>query len=182
VTATHALAGRGRRRERLAGACGRLSRVDGEEDGKQYGDEDRTQAGPLVRAQPLIAVRDVAASSRWYGHLLGLDSLAPAGGAGVYDRLLSGGELVLQLRVWDEGQRQGQRPNLVGAAAAPHGHGVLLWFQLDDFDAAVERAQSLRADVIAETPPSPVIRHREMWIRDPDGYVVVIASSDGATT
>jgi hypothetical protein len=37
--------------------------------------------------------------------------------------------------VWDEEDHA----NLVGADAAPHGHGVLLWFEVDDFDAAVGR-------------------------------------------
>ena len=34
--------------------------------------------------------------------------------------------------------------------SAPVGHGVLVWFELDDFDAAVERARKLRATVVEE--------------------------------
>jgi hypothetical protein len=48
------------------------------------------------------------------------------------------GHLVLQLHAWDEEQH----PNLVNADAAPSGHGVLLWFEVDDFDAGVERARA----------------------------------------
>ncbi|MDP9000152.1 MAG: VOC family protein, partial [Myxococcota bacterium] len=70
-------------------------------------------------------------------------------------------------------------PNLQNADAAPHGHGVLLWFEVDDFEAAVKRARSLRAEVVAEPHVNPAPNHREMWLRDPDGYVVVIASPDG---
>ncbi len=55
----------------------------------------------------------------------------------------------------------------------------MLWFEVDDFDAAVERARSLHAEVIEEPYVNPAPAHREMWIRDPDGYVVVIASPDG---
>jgi catechol 2,3-dioxygenase-like lactoylglutathione lyase family enzyme len=127
------------------------------------------------RAEPLIAVRDVRASSRWYSRLLGLEHLAEHPHRDVYDRLLMNGVLVLQLHAWDEEEH----PNLVNADAARVGHGVLLWFELDDFDAAVRRARSLKATVIEEPHVNPAPQHREMWLRDPDGYVVVIASPDG---
>jgi len=37
---------------------------------------------------------------------------------------------------------RGNARNLVNAGAAPPGHGVLLWFQVD-FDSVVERARGL---------------------------------------
>jgi catechol 2,3-dioxygenase-like lactoylglutathione lyase family enzyme len=131
-----------------------------------------------VRPQPLIAVRDVMASTRWYSTLLGLRALGETEEdthGNVYNRLLSGQELVLQLHSWDDEQH----PNLVGEHAAKHGHGVLLWFEVADFDAAVKRAAGLAAEVVAEPHVNPGPRHREIWIRDLDGYVVVIASPDG---
>jgi catechol 2,3-dioxygenase-like lactoylglutathione lyase family enzyme len=128
-----------------------------------------------VRSQPLIAVRDVRASGRWYGQLLGADPLPEHAHRDVYDRLVHDGRLILQLHAWDEEDH----PNLVDADAAPPGHGVLLWFEVDDFDAAVERARSLRAQVVEEPHVNPAPGHREMWLRDPDGYLVVIAGPDG---
>jgi catechol 2,3-dioxygenase-like lactoylglutathione lyase family enzyme len=133
------------------------------------------KTGTSVRAQPLIAVRDVRASSRWYQELLGLQTLGEHAHRDFYDRLLCGGHLLLQLHRWDDEDH----PNLTDADAAPHGHGVLLWFELDDFDAAVARARALRAEVVEEPHVNPAPRHREMWIRDPDGYLVVLASPDG---
>jgi hypothetical protein len=56
---------------------------------------------------------------------------------------------------------------------------VLLWFQVNDFDSAVERARRLKAEVIEEPHINPAPEHREMWLRDCDGYVVVLASPDG---
>jgi hypothetical protein len=47
-----------------------------------------------MRPQPLIAVTDVEASSRWYQRLLDCQS---AHGGAVYERLDSNGVLVLQL-------------------------------------------------------------------------------------
>ena len=138
----------------------------------------RHAPGNAVRVQPLIAVRDVVASSRWYAKLLGLErtsELTASDHADVYDRLLSSGALVLQLHAWDEENH----PNLVGAKGKAPGHGVLLWFEVDDFDAAVERAKALRAKVVLAPHVNETPRHREMWLEDADGYVVVLASPDG---
>lgn len=128
-----------------------------------------------VQSEPLIAVRDVRASSHWYQQLLGFDSLPEHKHRDVYDRLCCAGQLVLQLHAWN----QDNHPNLVNAGAAPVGHGVLLWFEVDDFDSVVERARSLHAEVIQPPHFNPRPKHREVWLRDPDGYVVVIASPDG---
>ena len=99
-----------------------------------------------VRAQPLIAVRDVISSSRWYCTLLAGESLG--GGSDhddVYDRVYCGEQLVLQLHSWDDEEH----PNLISADVPP-GHGLLLWFELDDFDAAVARARELEAEVLED--------------------------------
>jgi catechol 2,3-dioxygenase-like lactoylglutathione lyase family enzyme len=131
-----------------------------------------------VRSQPLIAVRNVPASSRWYSRLLGAERTSESmhsDHAHLYDRLLCGGSLVLQLHAWDAEDH----PNLVNAKEARPGHGVLLWFEVDDFDAAVKRVRALRATVLLKPHVNPAPGHREIWIRDPDGYVVVIASPDG---
>src|SRR5579863_6055944 len=131
-----------------------------------------------VRPQPLIAVRDVRASSRWYAQLLGAERTSESmvsDHAHLYDRLLCGGSLVLQLHAWDAEDH----PNLVHAEEARPGHGVLVWFEVDDFDAAVKRVRALRAKVLLKPHVNPAPGHREIWIQDPDGYVVVIASPDG---
>ena len=128
-----------------------------------------------MQAQPLIAVRDVRASSRWYAELLAAGSLAEHKHRDLYDRILCGGEIVLQLHAWDAEEH----PNLVKRDAAPVAHGVVLWFQVEDFEAAVERARRLGAEIIAGPMFNPAPRHMELWLRDRDGYVLVIASPDG---
>ena len=129
----------------------------------------------MCEAQPLIAVRDVRASSRWYGELLAADTLPDHSHRDVYDRIFRSGRLLLQLHAWDVEDH----PGLTNPSAAPAGHGVVLWFQLDDFDSAVARARSLGAEIIEEPHVNPAPQHKEMWLRDPDGYVVVICSPDG---
>ena len=128
-----------------------------------------------VESQPLIAVRDVRASSVWYAELLGADTLPDHPHREMYDRIWRSGRLLLQLHAWDAEAH----PNLVNADAAPPGHGVVLWFQVDDFDLAVERVRRLGAEIIEEPHFNPAPQHREIWLRDHDGYVVVVASPDG---
>src|SRR5262249_28858943 len=59
-----------------------------------------------VEAQPLIAVRNVRASSRWYAELLGADSLPEHSHRDLYERISHSGQLILQLHAWDEDQRR----------------------------------------------------------------------------
>jgi catechol 2,3-dioxygenase-like lactoylglutathione lyase family enzyme len=132
----------------------------------------------MVRAQPLIAVKDVRASSQWYRELLGAGSLPEHSHRDVYDRVQCAGQLILQLHAWDEEDH----PNLTNADAARPGHGVLLWFEVSNFDEVVKRAGALHAQVILESHVNPRPHHREIWLRDLDGYVVVIASLDGEAT
>jgi catechol 2,3-dioxygenase-like lactoylglutathione lyase family enzyme len=132
-----------------------------------------------MRPQPLIAVTDVEASSRWYQHLLGCQS---AHGGPQYERLVAGDTLILQLHSFEVEHHHGR---IADPADKPYGNGVLLWFEIDDFDAAMTRVAGLNAQVIMpkhRNPPSgdggP--NHWECWLRDPDGYTVVLASPDGS--
>ena len=139
----------------------------------------RAPAKPAsVRPQPLIAVHDVRASSRWYARLLDAERTSEtmsSDHAHIYDRVLCRGSLVLQIHAWDEEDH----PNLVNAGEARPGHGVILWFEVDDLDATVKRARAIRAKVLMKPFVNPAPAHREMWLRDPDGYVVVVCSPDG---
>jgi catechol 2,3-dioxygenase-like lactoylglutathione lyase family enzyme len=132
-----------------------------------------------VHPQPLIAVSDVEASSRWYQRLLGCQS---AHGGSEYERLTFEGELILQLHAWNVEHHHGP---IGDPEARPYGNGVLLWFEVEDFDAAVERAGELGAELVLPPHRNPPEgepggpAHREIWLRDPDGYAVVLASPDG---
>jgi catechol 2,3-dioxygenase-like lactoylglutathione lyase family enzyme len=131
-----------------------------------------------VKPQLLIAVRDVRASAAWYAQLLGAlrdSERYRSDHAHLYDRLYCGKDLVLQLHAWDEEDH----PNLVNPDEARPGHGVLVWFEVPDFDAAVKRARALRAKVLLNPHVNPAPNHREIWLHDLDGYVVVLASPDG---
>lgn len=133
---------------------------------------------PAVAPQPLIAVRDVRASRQWYAAVVGLDGLPEHPHRDFYDALSASGQTVLQLHAWDEEDH----PNLVNREAAPPGHGVVLWFVVADFEAAVARARRVGAEVVEDAHINPAPSQWEIWLRDPDGYVVVVAGPPGAAS
>lgn len=102
--------------------------------------------------------------------------LASAHGGAEYERLEDAGRLVLQLHRWDVDHHHGP---LGDPEDRPYGNGVAIWFEVDDLVAAVARAHSLGAQVVREVHVNPNAGHRELWLHDLDGYLVVLASHDG---
>ncbi|MEA2265937.1 MAG: hypothetical protein QOE27_1520 [Solirubrobacteraceae bacterium] len=130
------------------------------------------QAG-AVRAQPLIAVAAVGRSRCWYQRVLGAVS---GHGGDEYEQILVDGELVLQLHSLEVGHHHGR----LGDPEAGLGNGVLLWFAVADFDRAVSRVREAGAEIVTDVHVNPNAGQREIWLRDPDGYGVVLAEARGA--
>jgi hypothetical protein len=122
-----------------------------------------------MQLAPLICVHDVQASSTWYQRLLGCSS---GHGGDEYERLVASSRLVLQLHRWDVEHEHGP---LGDPSLRPYGNGVLLWFELDDFDDAVSRALDLKVETLKARYLSEN-GNWEYWLRDPDGYTVVLTS------
>ena len=123
---------------------------------------------------PMITCTSVRASSEWYQRVLGLVS---AHGGDEYEMLTVGehGPLVLQLHELDAHEH--------GHLARPDrplgGNGVALWFETADFVAAAERVHGTDAVVLEDVHVNQLAHHLEIWLRDPDGYVVVLSSPYG---
>lgn len=121
-------------------------------------------------------------SKRAAGGINQLFGCESAHGGPEYERLIADGQLVVQLHNWDVEHDHGA---IGDPDIRPYGNGVLVWFEVDDFDAAVARVSRAGADVVlaphrnppAGEPGGPA--HREIWVRDLDRYTVVLASPDG---
>jgi len=118
--------------------------------------------------QPLVVVRNVRASSRFYQQVLGAES---GHGGDEYEQIVVDGELLLQLHRIDVEDHHGP----LADPDQPLGNGVLLWFEVDDFEAAVKRVRATGAEVVTDVHTNPRALQQEIWVRDPDGYLVVVA-------
>ena len=123
---------------------------------------------PTTWPQPLIVVRDVPASSRFYTAVLGAYS---GHGGEEYEQVVSEGEIVLQIHHIDVEDHHGP----LATPDVPLGNGTLLWFEVADFEAAVARARDIGAEVERDVHVNPNAKQQEIWLRDPDRYSVVVA-------
>ena len=116
----------------------------------------------------MLVVTDVAAASRWYQDVLGLTS---GHGGDEYEMLLFDGQLVLQLHATDAHEHP-----LLGT---PPSSGIAVWFGDADLDAVLARIAAAGVDIAAGPLVNPNAQHREVWLRDPDGHLVVVSSPYG---
>lgn len=124
-----------------------------------------------MKIEPLITVKDVAASSQFYQKLLGCES---AHGGDEYEMLTLEGKLLLQLHRQDAHEHPG-----LWNAESPVGNGMILWFRTHDFDESVSKIRDLNPEIVTEPHINPNAQQHEIWLRDPDGYLVVISDNIG---
>ena len=124
------------------------------------------------RTWTIIAVADVARSLRWYQTLFGQTPTPPA--HDYFGQVLDDdGTVLLCLHAWGTHEH----PTLSNPERATPGHGLLLFFRVDDFDAAAARARSLVGALELEPEVNPATRTREIALRDPDGYYVMLSAT-----
>lgn len=124
----------------------------------------------IMKLRPMLQVRDVAASSKWYQTTIGLRS---GHGGDEFEMLFVGDDFVLQLHRLDAHEHGLLQPNPDG----PRGAGVSLWFETaerDAFDSLIGRARIAGATIAEEPSWNPLAHHHEATLIDPDGYVVIV--------
>jgi catechol 2,3-dioxygenase-like lactoylglutathione lyase family enzyme len=132
---------------------------------------------------PMLTCTSVPASSHWYQKVLGLVSVH---GGDEYDQLATvgpdGPTTVLQLH------RRGTRehPFLSDSAKPLGGNGIAVWFETTGYRGVLQTMRDATAGgvdvtVLEDDHVNPTANHRELWLRDPDGYLVVVSSPYGDT-
>lgn len=130
----------------------------------------------MKRTWPIIAVDNVQASSRWYRQLLGCTNNHP--GKESFDQLLAAdGTVLLCLHAWAKDDDH-SHPPLADPGAAKPGHGLLLYFCVDDFDEALKRGREMGVELAEEPSHNPHARAMEFSLRDLDGYYITISDFD----
>jgi hypothetical protein len=56
------------------------------------------------------------------------------------------------------------------------GNGLLLFFRVDDFEMALQRARTLVSRIDEEPHVNPATGTKEFALRDPDGYYVMVSA------
>ncbi|MGH8137814.1 MAG: VOC family protein [Steroidobacteraceae bacterium] len=125
----------------------------------------------MKRTWTIIGVRDVRVSFKWYQSLFGQPETAPA--HDYFGQIRdSDGTVLLCLHQWGEHEH----PSLTSPDKAPPGNGLLLFFRVDDFDMALQRARALVSRLDEEPHVNPSTGTREFSLRDPEGYYVTISA------
>jgi catechol 2,3-dioxygenase-like lactoylglutathione lyase family enzyme len=125
----------------------------------------------MKRTWTIIGVGDVTKSFKWYQALFGQPETSPAheyfGQIADLD-----GTVLLCLHEWGAHEH----PSLTSPDHATPGNGLLLFFRVDDFDSALQRARALVTRLEEQPHVNPSTGTLEFSLRDPDGYYVHISS------
>jgi len=125
----------------------------------------------MKRTWTIIGVDDVARSFKWYQSLFGQPATRPA--HDYFGQVLdSDGEVLLCLHAWGAHEH----PSLTSPDHGSPGNGLLLFFRVDDFDEALQRARALVTQFEEEPSLNPNTGTLEFSLRDPDGYYVTISA------
>jgi catechol 2,3-dioxygenase-like lactoylglutathione lyase family enzyme len=125
----------------------------------------------MKRTWTIIGVADVAKSCEWYQSLIGLPKTAPV--HDYFGQIVdTDGTVLLCLHSWGAHEH----PSLSSPHDAKPGNGLLLFFRVDDLEAALPRARALVCRLEDEPHVNPNTRTAEFSLRDPDGYYVTISA------
>lgn len=126
----------------------------------------------MKRIWTIIGVADVPRSFGWYQSLLGLPETAPA--HDYFGQIVdTDGTVLLCLHAWGAHEH----PSLTTPDAASPGNGLLLFFRVDDPDAALSRARALAGRLEEEPHVNLNTGTVEFSLRDPDGYYVTVSAA-----
>lgn len=121
----------------------------------------------ISKIDPIIAVRDIPASSIWYQKLLGCHSMH---GGNEFDILVSqGGEILMCLHRWGTDSH----PTMIDQNTKA-GNGLILYFRTPDLEKIRENAHLIGAKIEEEIHVNPNSTKKEFSVRDPDGYYLTI--------
>ena len=125
----------------------------------------------MKRTWTIIGVGDVPHSFKWYQALFGQAAGLPA--HDYFGQILdSDGTVLLSLHKWGAHEH----PTLMSPDPGTPGNGLLLFFRVDDFDLALQRARSLVTRLEEEPHVNSNTGTKEFSLRDPDGYYVTISA------
>jgi catechol 2,3-dioxygenase-like lactoylglutathione lyase family enzyme len=121
----------------------------------------------MTRLDPIIAVKDIEASSIWYQKIFGLRSQH---GGDHFSVLVSDeNEVVLCLHTWEEHNH----PTMVNPAITP-GNGLLLYFRTGNMYSIYQNVLEAGCLIEEDIHVNQNSLRKEFSFRDPDGYFLTV--------
>ena len=121
----------------------------------------------MTKIDPIIAVKDIEASSKWYQTLFDCKSLH---GGKEFDILVSeNDEILICLHKWGEHQH----PTMADPSITP-GNGLILYFRTENMNVIRQNVEKIGGIVVEDIHLNPSSAKKEFSLRDPDGYYLTI--------
>jgi predicted enzyme related to lactoylglutathione lyase len=121
----------------------------------------------MSKLDPIIAVKDIENSSRWYQSVFDCRSLH---GGKHFDVLVDEeDEVLICLHLWGEHQH----PTMQNPAITP-GNGLILYFRTENMHGIRQNAEKMGALIEEDIHLNPNSSRKEFSLRDPDGYYLTI--------
>jgi hypothetical protein len=121
----------------------------------------------MTKVDPIIAVKDVGASSKWYQSIFRCRSLH---GGKDFDVLVSeNNEVLICLHKWEEHGH----PTMTNPTITP-GNGLILYFKVEDINFIRENVEKTGSPVEEDIHLNANSTKKEFSLRDPDGYYLTV--------
>jgi len=121
-----------------------------------------------MKVDPIIAVKNVPDTSKWYQAVFGCRSIH---GGDEFDVLVTGDhEVLICLHKWNEHDHPTMKnPEIT------NGNGLILYFRIENMDEIRQNVSKVGYDVEREIQLNQNSGKREFSLRDPDGYYLIIS-------
>lgn len=121
----------------------------------------------MTKMDPIIAVKDVETSAKWYQTVFNWRSLH---GGKMFDILVSeNNEIIMCLHQWGEDEH----PTMMNPNITP-GNGLILYFRTENMPVIRQNVEKLAWPIEEDVHLNPNSTKMEFSLRDPDGYYLTI--------
>ena len=121
----------------------------------------------MIRLDPIIAVKNIQASSNWYEKIF---ELRKNHGGDDFSVLVSeDNEIILCLHQWKEHNH----PTMTNPGISP-GNGLLLYFRTENMNSVYQNALKAECLIEEDIHLNSNSSRKEFSFRDPDGYFLTV--------
>ena len=121
----------------------------------------------MTKIDPIIAVKDVATSARWYQAVFNCKNAH--GGETFAVLVAENDEVLICLHKWGEHDH----PTMINPNNTP-GNGLIFYFRTEKMDAIRQNLKEIDHAIEEEIHLNPNTKKMEFSVRDPDGYFWII--------